>query len=275
MSGERVSSHVQEPTDPRLFGRDALVTRLARSQAPVTLLTGDSGMGKSSVLSATQRASGTSAIAPAPRTLARGGAVLQNALLESLADAVAILIQDKSTAARIASVLADGAKRLAEDRGQELAKVVGRELLNLVRGRLGEEVGSALGDYISQLKTSVDEQMSSRITAAIDPGVVGLIIALAEEVCGVAGDEPVFLALDSAERLGGEDAAILADLAESLPSALRLRVALSTYDAAQRKKTDYLDSETAATAVIEVAPLELTAIEEWLIAEDLEGSYAR
>jgi hypothetical protein len=200
---------------------------------------------------------------------------LQNALLESLADAVAILIQDKSTAARIASVLADGAKRLAEDRGQELAKVVGRELLNLVRGRLGEEVGSALGDYISQLKTSVDEQMSSRITAAIDPGVVGLIIALAEEVCGVAGDEPVFLALDSAERLGGEDAAILADLAESLPSALRLRVALSTYDAAQRKKTDYLDSETAATAVIEVAPLELTAIEEWLIAEDLEGSYAR
>jgi hypothetical protein len=174
------------------------------------------------------------------------------------------MIQETGNASRIASVLADGARRLANDRGQELAKVIGRELLSLVRGRLGDNVGDALGAYISELKTALDEQLSSRITAAIDPGVVGLIIALAEEVCALAEGRPVLLALDSAERLQHEDAAILADLAETLPAGLRLRVALSTYDANQRKKANYLNAETTAVTMIEVPPIETGAIQEWL-----------
>lgn len=247
-----------------LYGRAALIDRLVRSRAAVTLLVGDSGIGKSTVLSAAQKRSRQQAIAPPPRTMARGGAVLQNALLQVLADAVAEIITTDGNAKHAASLLKDAAKRLAQDRGQELAKALGKELLNLVRGRLGSDAGDLIGAYIAELRTAFDEQLGSRISAAIDPGVVGLLVDLSSEISKLAGERDVLLALDSGERLRNADVRVLADLSDALPDGIRVRVALSTHDVSQRQKADYLASESSSTAVIDVEPLEAEAIDEWL-----------
>ena len=66
--------------------------------------------------------------------------------------------------------LVDAARRMARESGHALASVVGRELLALVRGRLGPEFGSAIGEYIQQLRESVDENLTARLSAALDPG---------------------------------------------------------------------------------------------------------
>lgn len=258
----------------RLYGREGLTERLVRSRAAVTLLVGDSGIGKSAVLSAAQRQSRQQAIAPPPRTMARGGAVLQNALLHVLADAVADIISADGNAKHAASLLKEAAKKLARDRGQELAKAIGKELLNLVRGRLGSEVGDSIGAYIAELKTAFDEQLSSRISAAIDPGVIGLLVELAAEVQRLADQRAVVLALDSGERLGDGDVRVLADLSDALPKGMHIRVALSTHDASQRQKADYLALESGSIAVVDVEPLEPEAINEWLADAGIDQKLA-
>jgi hypothetical protein len=265
----------EEDLGSRLYGRKRLIDQLSRSRAAVTLLVGDSGIGKSAVLAAAQQQSRQQGIAPPPRTMTRGGAVLQNALLQILADAVAEIISADGNAKHAASLLSVAAEKLAEDRGQELAKALGKEILNLVRGRLGDAVGDSLGAYIANLKTAFDEQLSSRISAAIDPGVVGLLIGLAAEVSNLAGDRDILLALDSGERLRDDDVRVLADLADTLPDGIRLRVAISTHDSRQRQKADYVAAESDAVALIEVEPLGSAAIDEWLSDAEIDSGLSR
>jgi hypothetical protein len=152
--------------------------------------------------------------------------VLQQALLQSLADAVALNVERRGLAAEAADRLFDAALRMARESGQELARVVGRELLALVRGRLGPEFGKAFGDYLQKLRESVDESLSARLSAALDPGVTGLVIGFAKEVTEAAGCE-VLLALDAGERLGRDGIHLLADLAGQLPDAVLIRTAIA------------------------------------------------
>lgn len=260
--------------DVYLYGRDRLVERLARSQAPVSILTGDSGIGKSAVLVAAQNRSAGSSVAPAPRTLARSGGVLQTGFLLSLGDAVATLIVEDGAARRAGGIMVDAARRLAAEQGRALATVIAGELLTIVRARLGPGVGDALVSYIGDLKTSVDEQLAGRISAGIDPAVMETLAGFAQEVSDLAGDREVFLALDSAERLGDDDLPLLADLAERLPNGLHLRLALSTYNLAQHRKAQYLDAESRRVSVLEVPPLEVGAVAEWMQADGLEATDA-
>lgn len=211
------------------YGRDDTARALARSKAPVVLLTGDSGVGKSVVLQAAQEvAAAEGQIAPPPRTVRHSGGILQVALLQALGDAVALSVERNGRASEVAHLLVEAAKRLARDRGQELAKVVGKELLSVVRGRLGPDAGKAFEEYAKHLKSAADESLAARLTAAVDPGVAALIVDFAGDVCDVVRDGYVMLALDGGERLRDEDLRLLADLQETLPSRLRVRVAFST-----------------------------------------------
>jgi hypothetical protein len=171
-------------------------------------------------------------LAPPPLTVSYSGGALQQALLITLADAVAVYVSAKGRAREIAGYLVEVADRLAREGAQELAKVIGKELLALVRGRVGDDVGKAFGGYVEELKSTVDERLAVRLTAAVDPGVAGMILDFATEVCAFVGDHRVVLALDAGERLREEDVRLLADLAEQLPDQLQLRIAFSTYTAA-------------------------------------------
>jgi hypothetical protein len=66
-----------------LYGRERDVARLSASRASLTILSGDSGVGKSSILEAGQQAT-DDAIAPPPQTVPYSGGVLQRIMLEGL-----------------------------------------------------------------------------------------------------------------------------------------------------------------------------------------------
>jgi hypothetical protein len=254
-----------------VYGRTELIQRIARSQAPVTLIVGDSGIGKSTVLTGAQEAS-DDAIAPQPRTLPLAGGVLQRAFLEALGDAVAELAADQGSAAAIGERLVNAARKLAEDRAHGLAIALGKELLGVVKARLGPDVGDAVADYIRQLKTTGDESLAARISAAADPGVVSLLIAFCHEVGDLAHRRSVLLALDAGERLRGEDIRLLGEVSEALPDAVRIRVAMSTHTPAHQEKADQLRIE--AVSIVQVPPLDEPAVGAWLGAEGLPRELA-
>ena len=198
------------------YGREDTARALAHSKAPVVLLTGDSGVGKSVVLQTAQEyATFEGQIAPPPRTVRHSGGVLQVALLEALGDAVATIVERQGSASRVASLLVEAAKRLARDRGQELAKVIGKELLSIVSGRLGPDAGKAFEGYARSSQSAADENLAARLTAAVDPGVAALIVDFANEVCGLFDDGCVALALDAGERFRDEDLRLLTDLSRN------------------------------------------------------------
>jgi len=169
-----------------LYGRQALIDTVARSRAPVLILSGDSGVGKSEVLAAAQAASAPE-VAPPPQTVASSGAALQLALLDALGDAVAIVVERKGRAREVADRLTDAARELASDRLSDLAAVVGAELLQIARSRLGPEFGQALADYVVTLRQGRSETLAARLQTARDPSVVEAVLALAQEVAQLAG----------------------------------------------------------------------------------------
>ena len=245
-----------------LYGRDDLLDQLAfaLSPAPVVLLTGDPGVGKSSVLDAAQAYDGRRGIvAPVPTRLAYAGGALQRGLLEQLASAAAALVTDVSIAQRVAEALALGARQIAEDKGQELALVIGKELLQVVRGKIHANVGDAFIQYARGLTSSSEHTLYARIQA-VDADVLATIIGFFEEVVQVAG-RPVVLALDNAERLGEEDVRQLADLVERLPEDAAVRVA---YAVSATGQDDLRRLISAGVLQIDVPPLTNAVVSEWL-----------
>lgn len=245
-----------------LYGRTDLLDQLAlaSNRGAVVLLTGDSGVGKSSVLDAAQdndRRRGV--IAPVPTRLTHAGGALQRGLLDQLASAAAAVITDAGIAERVLEALAIGARQIAEDKGQELALVIGKELLQVARGRLGADVGEAFAQYVRSLTSSGEHTLRARIQA-VDSDVLATVISLYQEVIQVAGKD-VGLALDNAERMGQEDIRQLADLTERLPIGAAVRVAY-TLVGPDHSNLPMLTS--AGVLQIDVQPLDDTAVAEWL-----------
>jgi hypothetical protein len=256
-----------------IYGREAFVEALARSRAPVTLLCGDSGVGKSTVLAVAQEAA-ADAVAPRPHTILRSGGALQFALLQALGDTVAAYVIAQGRASEIAGYIAEIADRLALEGARELAKVIGRELLAFVRGRVGDDVGKAFAAYLEELKSPIDEPLLARLTAAVDPGVAGLVLDFAGEVCARLGGQQIVLALDDGDRLNDEDVRLLADLAERLPDCLRLHVAFSTRTSAHRERVERLLTSSNSIAEQQIVGLGTDSIATWLADEGLDPDAA-
>ena len=244
-----------------LYGRGDDLRRVVDSRAKVLLLTGDSGVGKSSLLAAAQSET-EFGVAPSPVTVGRPSGALQHALMESLAAATAEVVERRGLAAEVGQRLKAAALAVARDRGERLAQVVGAELLNLVKGRLGEHAGDALGDYLAELRAAGDEQLVARIRSQMDPTVAEVVIGFAQEVAELAGDDGrVVLALDGVEELGEEDRRLLADLAGALPAQVQLRLGFATYTEAQQGYVEDLLAVSDAVMEESLAGISVGAIQ--------------
>lgn len=257
-----------------LIGRDTDVARLARSRAPLTLVTGDSGIGKSAVLAAAQQET-AGAICPPPRTLPASGGVLQRMLVDSLGEVLAMEVQARGRAAEAGRHIVDAAERLARQRGQDLVRLIGQELLSVVRGRLGPEFGDATAEFVKSLKESVDQRLAVRLESALDRTAVELVIAMAAEVAEFLDDRGSVIAYDAGERLPDSDLRVLADVADALPSQLRLRIAFATYSTRHRTAIDQLRGLSSAIAEIQLTGIDQSAVTEWLEAEELTAELAQ
>jgi hypothetical protein len=254
-----------------LVGRDQDVRDLVARTAKVVVLAGDSGVGKSEVLRAAQEDSGD-VLAPAPVSLRRAPGALQRGLLESLADAVAEVTADQSTAERVGGLVVAAAGRVANAQLKDLAAGVGRQLLGIISSRVSPELATLLGSFAQQLVTTVDAELSARINNAGDQDVVDLVCGFGSEVRTLADGRRLVLGLDDGDHLDESDRRRLSDLATFLPDGVIVRVAYSTWSAQTRDHVDELIQ--LGVEVVELEGIDEDAIREWLIAAGLPGDWA-
>lgn len=100
-----------------LYGREADLVAVLGSGVPVLLLTGDSGIGKSELLSATQQARASVTSLP-PRTLRATSGSLQRAILDCLADATAELARERGLSRELSERLVAAGKKLLRTRAR-------------------------------------------------------------------------------------------------------------------------------------------------------------
>jgi len=271
-SGEEQLIPMPAPTPVLLHGRTGEIRQLSDTFDGVTIVSGDAGIGKSALLDHLVDVADQSEVIASPLIRVRhSGGALKYALLESLQRAVEEIIDEQGDVRTIASHLADAAKRLASDKARELPKVVGRILLGVIRDRIGPEAAEVVAEYITDLQTSYEEDLSARLAAEADTDTFNVLIAFIAEVQRFA-DKPIVLSLDGGERLSEQELALLADLCDEAPTDVGIRVGFSTPDVESRRKVDGL--VVAGASEVRLQSLSLNDIREWMESRGLDQARA-
>ncbi|ORM38273.1 ATP-binding protein [Williamsia sp. 1135] len=248
------------------------LSRLLLTTAPIVLLTGDSGTGKTSILQACQTELRRDHLAaPAPVTCKFDSGALQLAILNALSVALAEGSADKATWRRLRHRLGEATRKTAVDIGKNLGKAVTQELMSLVKSRIGEHAGEGIGAFIKNLRTDSEEALRRDLRARSDENVVRLLIALADSTAAVLGSGLV-LALDECQRLTDEDHRILASMVLDPPKRARLIIAWSTADDESRRGLTRLREQ--ACTEITVSGMTDTEVQQWVRDAHLDEAAA-
>ena len=253
-----------------LHGRDEDVSRLLGLNTPVTLISGDSAVGKTSVLE--EIVARFDGVAAAPVTVAYSPAALQAGLLEALAGAAALIAQDEGTARRVCGLLVEGGRRLADTKANEIGLAAARFLLAAVRDRVGANLTNLVIEYFEQVRNAATDDLISRIRQAADPDVIYAIAGLAADLAAAAEGRKLLLSLDNVNNLQPDDQARLMDLGPNLPSTTRV---ICTFTSLRKADESLLDKYTlAGISVQPLHGLEQWAVRQWLEAEELQADYS-
>ena len=253
-----------------LYGRDEDVSRLLGSDTPVTLISGDSAVGKTSVLEEiVDRFDGVGA---APVTVAHSPAALQAGLLEALGAAAALIVQDEGAARRVCGLLVEGGRRLARTKANEIGLAAARFVLAAIRDRVGANVTNLVTEYFEQVRNAATDDLISRIRQAADPDVIYAVAGLAADVVAAAEGRKLLLSLDNVNNLQPDDRARLMDLGPILPTGTRVVCTFTSLRAADESLLDRY--RLAGISVQPLYGLELWAVRQWLEAEDLPADFS-
>jgi hypothetical protein len=265
---------VARDTRTVIFGRDADADRVGRSQAPVLLVTGDSGIGKTTVLqmSCAERPGWVS---PDPLTFPYSTGALHATFHDSLAQALTKLVEAGVPGESLAERLAEAARRLSNERVGVFARVALAELVAFLRGRFGDELGKATERFARDIWPDDAESLAAKLLGARDPLAAEVLAGFAAAAAEIAGEFEIALSFDAGERLGPEDLRLLRDLAVALPRRVHLRLAYATDHADRSRAVTELKAHEGIDEV-EIGSLASAAAEEWLEHEGVdEGDRAR
>jgi hypothetical protein len=253
-----------------LYGRDDDLSRLLGLNTPVTLISGDSGVGKTSVLE--EIVARFDGVAPCPVTVAHSPAALQAALLGALADAAALIARDEGTTRRVCGLLVEGGQRLARAKANEIGVAAARFVLAAIRDRVGANLTDLVIEYFEEVRSAATDDLISRIRQAADPDVIYAVAGLAADLSAATEGGRLLLSLDNVNDLQPDDQARLMDLGPLLPSAIHV---ICTFTSIRKADESLLDKY--ALAGISVQPLqglEQWAVRQWLEAQSLPPGLA-
>lgn len=213
-----------------VYGREPLIQSVLESPDAAVLLIADSGVGKSTVLEATQSIDGI-AIAPEPARVGFGPAAIQNALFRAANEALTIYADRDSDGddAEQGYLLAWGRVRDAVK-----AQLPGHAATFIV-DLIGAKYGKAAGALASTVKDAWGGLSESTVRARLeDLGSVEAIDGIFHVLREMAriSSASIVLALDDLQNATDDDLRRLADSIGSLPEGVRLRCAytLSSYE---------------------------------------------
>lgn len=244
-----------------LYGRDDDMRRLQVAEPGFLAVVGDSGVGKSSLLSEVARNSRDGWITAPVTNLRSAPGQLHSALITQLTAILDVHLADRSAVEATLEFLHGAAKRLGAVGGKELSRVVGAEILNLLKARLGPEFGESIGRMTSDILQTGDESLRARLASSSELGTVEIVLSFAEEIVELTGRD-LRLVLDRVERLSPGDKAIALDMAEMLPNHVQVIVGLNT----ARTENQNFRAQLAGIGaqIVEVLPLNLDTIRSWL-----------
>lgn len=256
-----------------LYGRAALLREIVGSESPITVLVGDSGIGKTELLVHAQLAT-ASGLAPPPIEVSSRDGSLVEAMADSLASALAEVVVDGDHGVQLRRVQ-EFVVELGKQAGGFVAQVVTEAFMHQLKKHLGDRVVDLGAELTKALKNSKYETIGSRIGDIRNVGVLSELVVIAIDVRELSGCSQLSLALDRIEVLPEGDVRLLADLARILPASVVLKVGLRDTTAAGsdtlRLLSDLADDEVAKVLV---GPLSESAVREYLIDANLDPAIA-
>jgi hypothetical protein len=254
------------------IGREIPIQRLASSKKRLTLVVGDSGVGKTTVLQEALAVGQEQRVAPSIVRVQTAPGALQRALLESLGQAVAIVTRDISIAERVGSIVEQVVQRVARAELKGLAQAVGRHLLGIVRAHAGDEVADILQSATAALSTTEADALAARITNAADNDVIQLIVQFATQLLDLTDGKGLVLTLDNVDELADDDRRRLVDLARGLPEGVQIWASFTLWNLASRDAADQLLEADAEP--IELTGLDVDDVRKYLINAGVSGDLA-
>jgi len=253
--------------DGYVYGREAVIRLIVNSEATAIVVTGDSGVGKSTVLSGAQRVS--EGLAPAPVPVGAGPGALSRALSAAVTLALAAHIDDEGQIPLLRERMLAVSKRLGGRARNRVSEDLANLLLDQVRRRIGETAAEIIAETRSAWNESEQGSLQKRLAAFSGTDAALALAEVASDLADVANAD-VFLALDNAHLLTDEDLRRLRDLVAEQVDRVHLRVAYTTVGAAPDEPLKRLAEAGADRVVVE--GLDEKSVQFWLTREGIPPS---
>ncbi|MET7881812.1 ATP-binding protein [Streptomyces avermitilis] len=208
-----------------LYGREQAMHALIDPTQPVVLITGDGGVGKSTLLAACRDIAQESHLATVDITrLPHRTGGLQISILNQLIALTDLLAKDQRTVEKLSQKLADRARATIGPRRKEFALAVAKEILVAAKERLGSDTGQALGEFFASVSTDDSESVLQILHTQVDADALQAVIDVAAEVASLNGEATLYLFFENAQNLSEEDLRQLADMPSMLSGRVVLRL---------------------------------------------------
>jgi hypothetical protein len=252
------------PPTERLYGREALVNEIRR-KAGVVVIEGDSGVGKSAIVSALGRGWEPTDAVPGARLLTASRGAVQLALIDELSE---VLWDHAASDSHLASRAWEVITQLVDKATTATAKGVSIALVESLHSAIGRRLGAeaeAASREVGKASTESTSDLEMELAAIAVIDVATQMIGLASRVAEAVGRRLV-LRFDQTEVVHDDDLRLLEDLAERSIPELVILTGFSTADSIDSGPKLIRLERRGATRVV-VPPLDDLGLTAWLRAE--------
>lgn len=243
-----------------LYGREQPLRTLIDPSNSVVLVTGDGGVGKSTLLSACRDTAQESRLAVVNITrLPHRTGGLQVSILSQLASITTELASEQNTAIRFGKKVADRARAAIGSRRKDFALAIAKELLVIIKERVGSDTGQALGELFADISTDNSESILKVLQTQVDSDALQALVDIADEVASLSGAPVLYLFFENAQNLSGEDLRQLADLPAMLSDKVALRLEHRDSSDEHRRRIRLLNSAGVVEVSLKGLPEEVVS----------------
>lgn len=245
-----------------LYGREKAIQDLIDPSQSVVLVTGDGGVGKSTLLTACRNIAQESHLATVDITrLPHRTGGLQIAILNQLTAVTQELVRDQGTAVKLRQKLTERASAAVGPRRKEFALAVTKELLVVIKEQIGSDTGQALGEFFTNVSTDNSESILQTLHTQVDSDALQAVVDIADEVARLNGEAALYLFFENAQNLSDEDLRQLADMPSMLSDRIVMR--LEHRDSSNEHRSRIKLLRTAGVKEIPLAGLTEDVVAYW------------